>query len=150
MPRFVVTQRFPVGREELFAILSRPEQVVALAPPTLGLSLLSATEPRGVSARTTIQAKRWGMSSIIETEVIEWLIPSRMVEVQRSGVFAAWRLERVIEARGENESEVTETIDYESPRGLLGLTLTPSRIEADLGEGYRWREQQLLARFLQG
>jgi hypothetical protein len=140
----VVTQRFDVPRTLLFDVLCQPRNVLAASPPELGLELLEAPERLGPGAITRIRARRWGFATTIETEVIAWEEPVRIVEVQRAGVLRAWKLERTWadEAGG---TTLTETIDYEPPGGLLGQMLTAQAIEADLVKAYQAREAWLRA-----
>ncbi|MFO0878734.1 MAG: hypothetical protein U0840_15440 [Gemmataceae bacterium] len=142
MPRFVVTQRFDVPRAILFDVLCRPGNILAASPPDLGLELLEAPERLGPGVITRIRARRWGFATTIETEVIAWEEPVRIVEVQREGVLRAWTLERTW-ADDAPGTTLTETIDYEPPGGLLGQLLTAKAIEADLARAYQRREAWL-------
>ncbi len=139
MPVFVVTQRFAVPQEALFAFFLRPANLVALTPPGWNVALVGAPEVLTAGARWEVRARRYGLSARIVNEVVKLDEPKRIVEEQREGPFRRWRLERLLTAVSPTETEVREQIDYEPPGGLLGLTLTAKAIESDLAEAYRWR-----------
>lgn len=143
MPVYEVTQRCAVALEALFAYFRRPANLVALAPPSLHLTLVAGPEVLEAGSRWTVTTRRFGLTARITTEVVDLVEPLRLVEEQREGPFRRWRLERTFVALRPTETEVHERIEYEPPGGLLGLTLTAQRIEADLTEAYRWRQERL-------
>jgi ligand-binding SRPBCC domain-containing protein len=144
MPAFAVTQEFPFPLPAVFAFFRRPANVVAVAPPALGLRLVSGPEVLEVGSRISVRSRRWGVSALVVTEVVELVEPERIVEEQVSGPLRRWRHERHFRAAGEALTEVSERIDYEPPSGLLGLTLTPRVIEAELAEAFRWRQARVV------
>ena len=139
MPRFESVQHFPCDRDRLFAFFLRPANVVAVAPPEMGLQLLEAPEVIEVGSRIVVRARRWGLSTRIVTEVVEVARPELLVEEQRQGPFARWRHERRLVAVAAGETAVTERMDYEPPGGLLGLTLTARAIEEQLAQAFEYR-----------
>jgi ligand-binding SRPBCC domain-containing protein len=143
MPAFAVTQEFPFPRPAVFAFFRRPANVVAVAPPGLRLSLVSGPEVLEAGSRISVRSRRWGVSALVVTEVVELVEPERIVEEQVSGPLRRWRHERHFRAVAEALTEVSERIDYEPPGGLLGLTLTPAVIEAELAEAFRWRQARV-------
>ncbi|MBY0229953.1 MAG: hypothetical protein K2W96_11785 [Gemmataceae bacterium] len=136
-------EAYPLPVARLFAFFAHPANVVAVAPP--GMRLVEAPEPMGVGKTFTVAVRRWGLSRRIVTEVVEWERDARVVEAQRSGPFKSWRLERRFRAVSEAECELAERIEYEPPGGLLGLTLTAARIEAELKAAYQGRRERVLA-----
>ena len=143
MPAFAVTQLFPFPRPAVFAFFRRPANVVAVAPPGLRLSLVAGPELLEAGSRLTVRSRRWGIAADVVTEVVELVEPERIVEEQVRGPFRRWRHERHFLAAGEALTELSERIDYEPPGGLLGLTLTPSVIEAELAEAFAWRQARV-------
>jgi ligand-binding SRPBCC domain-containing protein len=132
VPSYSVVQCFPFPLEEVFDFFRRPSRIVSIAPEELGLHLLDGPEVVEVGSRIVVQVRRWGVSQRIVTEVVALEDGRSIVEEQRQGPFRAWRHERTFAAIGATETEVIEMIDYEAPGGMLGLTLTAARIEADL------------------
>jgi ligand-binding SRPBCC domain-containing protein len=143
MPAFAVTQQFPFPLPAVFAFFRRPANLVAVAPPALRLSLVAGPDLLEAGSRLTVRLRRWGVAAEVVTEVVELVEPERIIEEQVRGPFRRWRHERHFRAVGEALTEVSERIDYEPPGGLLGLTLTPRLIEADLAEAFAWREARV-------
>ena len=92
---------------------------------------------------STVRSRRWGVSALVVTEVVELVEPERIVEEQVRGPLGRWRHELHFRAAGDALTEVSERIDYEPPGGLLGLTLTPGVIEAELAEAFAWRQARV-------
>src|SRR4051812_8857737 len=118
MPSFQVVEAYPLAAARLFAFFARPANVLAVAPPSSGLRLIEAPEAMGPGETFTVAVRRWGLSRTIVTEVVGWEADALVVEEQRRGPFAKWRLERRFRAVSEAESELTESIEYEPPGGL--------------------------------
>jgi ligand-binding SRPBCC domain-containing protein len=137
MPAFETTQRFGFGRAKVFDFFARPANVIAVSPP--GLTLVEGPARLGLGSRVTVRVRRFGLTTTVATEVVEFAEGERVVEVQVQGPLRAWRHERVFDAVGEAETVLRERIEYEAPGGILGLTLTAKRVEADLEEAYAWR-----------
>jgi ligand-binding SRPBCC domain-containing protein len=142
MPVFETTQRFGFGRAEVFDFFARPANVVAVSPP--GLTLVEGPARLEQGSRVTVSVRRFGLTTTVVTEVVELVEGERIVEVQRQGPLRAWRHERVFQAVSEVETELREQVEYEPPGGILGLTLTAKRIEADLEEAYTSRYARVL------
>lgn len=146
VPQFVLTQHFPCSREVLFEFLRRPANVVAVAPPSFRLGLVQGPEVLALGDQVRVRSRRYGIATEVTMEVVELVVPESIVEVQRQGPFRHWKHRRDFVVVEEALTELRETIEYEPPGGLLGLTLTAARIEADLREAFEWRQPQILAR----
>ena len=144
MPLLCFTERYPLSRGVLFAFFRCPANVVAVAPPDVGLRLVEGPDEVTAGARFTVEVRRWGLAQRIVTEVTEVESPGRIVEQQHEGPFRRWRLERVFQEK-DGETELMETIDCEPPGGLLGLTLTAAAIERELTQAYAGRTARVLA-----
>ncbi|NBO92113.1 MAG: hypothetical protein EBV06_07325 [Planctomycetia bacterium] len=144
---FTTTETYACPPRVLFNLLRRPAILLALVPPEFGLTLIDGPDILDVSALYTVQARRWGLSQKIVTEVVECREPERLVEQQQRGPFRRWRLQRDFRDSA-NGTEFTEQIEVEPPSGLLGLTLTAARIEADIKAGIAWRRERLPALIL--
>jgi ligand-binding SRPBCC domain-containing protein len=142
VPRFTITQVFPLPVAELFARFRRPAEVVRLAPPEAGLRLLEAPEVVEVGSRIAVQARRWGLTRRVVTEVVELIDGARIVEEQREGPFQRWVHVRRFAPAGAG-CAVTEEIDYEPPGGVLGRLLTAEVIDRELRSAYAGREGRL-------
>ena len=144
MPTVQIVETYPLRATTLFRFFARPANVLAVAPPGSGLRLVEGPDSVSPGATFTVVVRRWGLSQTIVTEVVEWQANTLVVEEQRRGPFARWRLERRFRAISATESELTESIECEPPGGLLGLTLTAARIEAELRTAYEGRRERVL------
>jgi ligand-binding SRPBCC domain-containing protein len=111
----------------------------------MGLRLVEGPDEVTPGVRFTLEVRRWGLAQRIVTEVAELDEPVRIVERQHQGPFRHWRLQRVLEDV-DGDTELVETIDYETPGGLLGLVLTATAVERELAQAYLGRVERVLAR----
>jgi hypothetical protein len=146
MPILTHSQSYNTDADRLFALLRQPARMVALAPPDFGLSLIEGPDQPEVGQTYTVAARRWGLSTRIVSEICECIVPERWVERQIRGPMSHWQ--RTVELHpSAGGVEYIETIDFAPPSGMLGLTLTPARIEEDIRRGWEHRHQQLLICF---
>jgi ligand-binding SRPBCC domain-containing protein len=149
LPTFTASQRFTFPVEVVFDFFRRPANVVSLAPPETSLQLIEAPEVVEAGSQIVVQVRRWGISQLIVTEVVELVDNLRIVEEQRQGPFRAWRhIWRFGECKSETELE--EEITFEPPGGMLGLMLTTARIEEELRFAFAHREEKVIERIRQG
>lgn len=144
MPTVEIVERYQLPASAVFAFFLKPANVLAVAPEGSGLRLVEGPDEVAVGSTFTVEARRWGLSRRIVTEVVELVRGVRIVEEQRGGPFAAWRLERHFKA-AEGGCELREVVTFEPPGGLLGLTLTAARIEGELRAAYEGRPARVLA-----
>jgi ligand-binding SRPBCC domain-containing protein len=149
MPTVRFVERYPLSRPLVFTFFRSPANVIAVAPPALGLRLVEAPELVSTGTRFAFEVRRWGLVQRIETQVVEVDEPARLVEEQRQGPFRSWRLTRVL-TESDGQTELVETIDYEPPGGLLGLALTPAAAERELKMAYADRVARVLQRLWGG
>lgn len=142
MPQIEVVEQFSCPPHLLFDLMRRPTILMTLVPPEFGLTLQEGPERLSEGDVYTVVAQRWGMKQTIVTAVVLCQPAERWVEEQRRGPLRRWRVERDYRPC-DGGTELTERIDFEPPGGLLGLTLTASRIEADVRMGYNWRRLRL-------
>jgi hypothetical protein len=140
MPRVEVIEEYPFPRDVVFGFFADPARALAAAPPDSGLRLVSIL-PDG---RYEVEARRWGLTRRIVMRQVEVRPFDLLVEEQEKGPLATWRVERWL--RGlPGGTEVRETAEFEPPGGLLGLTLTAARVEAELRAGYEGRVARVTA-----
>jgi ligand-binding SRPBCC domain-containing protein len=89
-------------------------------------------------------SRRWGLRYRGVTEVIAFAPEAFFIEEQKEGAFRQWLHAHRFAATAAGGTRVTDEIDYEPPGGLLGLLLTPAAVERELGEYFRYRNEQLV------
>ena len=145
MPSIFFVERYNLPPAVVFAFFRSPANVVAVAPAELALHLIEGPDLPSVGERFAVETRRFGLARRIDTEVVTSEEASRIVERQAQGPFRAWVLERrFVEIDGG--TELTETIAYEPPGGMLGLMLTPAAVEGELRRAYQGRVERVISR----
>jgi ligand-binding SRPBCC domain-containing protein len=91
-----------------------------------------------------VQARRWGLSRRLTSEVTTLEPDALIVEEQRVGPFRAWKHTQRFEALPDGGTRLRDAIDYEPPGGLLGLTLTAPAVERELAGAFAHRNGKLV------
>lgn len=147
MPRFERVEDLSAPLSRVFDFFSRPANLLTISPPELHFQLLSAPDQLQLGARVAVQGRRWGLSQRFVNEVTVWEPQSRFVDEQREGPFRKWIHTHRFEALPDGGTRVTDTIDYETPGGLLGFVVTVKAVERDLRWIFEYRRQKLAALF---
>jgi ligand-binding SRPBCC domain-containing protein len=145
MPVVRFVERYPLAPAAVFAFFRRPANVVAVAPAGFDVRLVAGPQEPSVGQTFSVQVRRFGLSRLIETAVVTLQEPSLIVERQMQGPFRDWVVERRF-AEEEGETELTETVSFQPPGGMLGLMMTASAVEAELGRAYQGRVGRVMAR----
>jgi ligand-binding SRPBCC domain-containing protein len=149
MPLFEMRRVLPCSAERVFALFLDPVRMAAWTPAELGVQLVSAPEVLSLGARTVARGRRWGLSREVEMEVTALESGRLLTEEQRRGPFRRLVHQRRFTEQEGEQTEVADRIEYEPPGGLLGLQLTPRRVERDFLWLIGSRNQQIEA-FLAG
>jgi ligand-binding SRPBCC domain-containing protein len=127
--------------EALFDFLSRPANLPKISPPDWQLQLLEGPEVCRLGSRIVLQTRRGGMPQRIVSEITAFEPQALLVDEMREGPFRKLIQSRALQANGESVA-MTDRIEFEPPRGLLGLVLTAQRIEKDLAALHEYRKQR--------
>jgi ligand-binding SRPBCC domain-containing protein len=127
---------------DLFAFLTKPKNLVQLAPPDLHLELLAAPDVLTLGSRLVWKGRRWGISQQIIQEVAAFDREKLIVVEQKQGPFARWVHANHFEAT-DGGTKIVEEIDFDAPGGLLGFIITADSIRKDLQKLLAFREQKL-------
>jgi len=142
VPVFEATMQLRCTAEALFDFLVRPANLPKLSPPDWDLRLLEAPEICQLGSRLVIQAKRSGIPQRIVSEIIGLEPHSVLIDEMREGPLRKLVHSRTLLANG-NSVSLTDRIEFEPPRGLLGLILTAQRIEKDLAALHEFRLKRI-------
>ena len=139
MPSFETSDFYPQPLERVFDFFRRPANLTRAAPAELNLEVVEAPEVLEVGSRVVVQVRRWGFTQRIATAVTALQPNAVLVQEQCEGPFHKWMQSQRFQAVPESGTEVTFTIDYEPPGGMLGMFLTAAKIEEDLGRLSEYR-----------
>jgi ligand-binding SRPBCC domain-containing protein len=137
-----LTEVYDTTAQRLFARLTDPARMLNLTPPEFGLSWQEQPSVLALGTVFTLQARRWGMSVRLIHEVVAFEPPLAFAERQQRGPFRLWERQWRLDEQA-SRTTLEETITVEPPGGMLGLTLSLARIEADVQTGWQYRTAQL-------
>ena len=141
MPVFEATMQLRCSPEALFDFLARPANLPKLSPPDWKLELLDCPDVCELGSILVIQARRGGIPQKIVSEITGFEPHSLLIDEMREGPLRKLIQARTLKANGESVV-LTDRIEFEPPRGLLGLILTAQRIEKDLAAVHEYRRQR--------
>jgi ligand-binding SRPBCC domain-containing protein len=139
---YTVTLEIAHPIADLFAFLTKPKNLVQLAPPDMHLELLTAPESLALGSRLVWKGRRWGISQQITQEVASFDQDKLVVVEQKKGLLARWVHSNHFEATPSG-TRIVEKIEFEPPGGLLGYVLTADSIRKDLEKLLAYRERKL-------
>ena len=128
--------------EEVFDFLRRPDNIVKISPPEMGLNFVAAPEAVELGSILEFKVLARGQVQHLAHEIIQFDRPSRFVEKQVRGPFKFWEHEHIFEADSEGVT-VIDRITFQPPGGLIGLLVTEDKILDSLDDGFAHRHAQL-------
>lgn len=142
MPTFRSSSEFACSPSILFDFLIQPANVLKVTPPELNGRLLEGPPRVALGDRLRIETRFMGMRQLLALKVVALELDALLIDEQIEGPFRAYRHERRFLAAGDG-SKLTEIIEYEPPGGMLGLLLSPARIERNLADLHAYRIQAM-------
>lgn len=135
--------------EGLFDFLSRPENVLKVSDPGLGITFTSAPEVVEEGSRLDFQVVTFGQIVKSTHQIMKLDRPRLIIEQQVAGPMKQWihRHEYEPSAGGVLKRD---TINFELPGGLLGLLLSEAKVRDHVEDGFYYREQRLKELIRQG
>lgn len=127
---------------DLFAFLTKPKNLVQLAPPDLNLELLTAPDVLMLGSRLVWKGRRWGVSQQMTHEVAKFEHEKLIVVEQKQGPLARWIHTNHFHALDAG-TKIVEHIEFDPPRGMLGYIITADGIRKDLEKLLAYREKKL-------
>jgi ligand-binding SRPBCC domain-containing protein len=142
MPQYSSFQNVPRPLLEVFAFCSQPANHLALVPIDLHGVLLAGPEVLYLGARLTWKLRRWGVTQTIVYEVTALVENALIVQEQHQGPFPRWTHRQIFETIPDG-TRLRDEIDFEPPRGMLGLLVTETVIRHELDALFAYRAQKL-------
>jgi ligand-binding SRPBCC domain-containing protein len=148
MPLFESRTELERPPEEVFAFLTRPANLQAIAPKDMDLVFVDAPEVLSLGSRLVFKVQGFGVVQQIEHEIISFDPPRGFTEKMTRGPLAYWQHDYLLEPHG-NGAILWNRIQFEPPGGLLGMILTAERVLDHLEQSHARRSaalKQALAR----
>jgi ligand-binding SRPBCC domain-containing protein len=143
MPEFETSLVVDCPLERAFDFLLRPANIAQIAPPDLGLVFTDAPDVLTLGCRFEFKVQTFGQIQTMVHEITA-LEPGRQItETQIKGVLGSWVHDHLFETDAQGKLVIIDRIEFEPPRGMLGLLVTASKILDQLDDGYFYRHQQL-------
>jgi ligand-binding SRPBCC domain-containing protein len=136
----------PSPREGVFAFFSRAENLEALTPHWLHLSIVSPSPiEMKTGTRIRYRLRLHGIPLRWESEITAWEPPHRFVDEQRTGPYRLWIHEHLF-LEQEGGTTVRDTVQYSVAGGELVHRLF---VAPDLNKIFEFRRQRVAEVFWQ-
>jgi ligand-binding SRPBCC domain-containing protein len=142
MPLFESVQFFARPAAEVFDFLCQTANLVRVSPPELHMTIVEGPARIQLGSRLVAQARRWGITQRLVSEVTAYEPNVSFVDSQVQGPFKKWVHRHILE-EADGGTRMIDRIDYEPPGGLLGLVMTAGMIERELRWVFDHRRQAL-------
>jgi ligand-binding SRPBCC domain-containing protein len=139
---YIATFEIARPAADLFAFLTRPKNLLELAPADLRLELVGAPDLLQAGSKIVWKGRRWGISVQLTHEVITFDPDRLIVFEQKQGPFARWVHANYFE-KHDDHTKIVEKIEFDPPGGLLGYVLTADKIRGDIEKLTAYREKKL-------
>jgi ligand-binding SRPBCC domain-containing protein len=141
-------QRVAVPHDRAFAFFARPENLARITPPWLGFRIVSEDLEMREGLRIEYRVTPLGVPQRWVSQITAYDPPHRFVDEQREGPYAHWHHEHRFRAV-DGGTEVTDTVRYALPFGVLGRLAHGVLVRRQLESIFDYREETL-PRLLEG
>ena len=143
MPVYETSVTLDCPIERAYEFLLRPQNIVLISPPELGLAFTRAPEILDLGSEFEFKVQAYGQVISMVHKITE-LVPLRQItENQVKGFFGQWIHSHLFETNDQGQVVVGDHIDFKPPGGMLGLLVNANKIIDQLDEGYHFRHKQL-------
>jgi ligand-binding SRPBCC domain-containing protein len=132
MAHLQISQLLPASRQEAFDYLTDPQQLPFLLGPSVDVQVLTPEFELKRGSEAHFNMTRVGLTQSVRLRVEDVLRGSRLTYRQVEGLFSTWTHTMRFEEHGENETLVTDLVDYQIPLGLLGYLADDLLIKGDM------------------
>jgi ligand-binding SRPBCC domain-containing protein len=142
MLKFETSAVLPCSAAALRQFLGCPANLPEISDPDIELQILSAPETVQAGTRIEFRIMSFGLRhrmaheyrQVTETEIFEVLV---------DGPLPAWQHRQQLQALGPQQCQLTDTVEFQLPGGMLRFILTEERIRESLTTGMQYRYQTL-------
>jgi ligand-binding SRPBCC domain-containing protein len=127
---------------DVFDFLAQPDNLARVSPPELHLRVVDGPQRLQLGARITVEGRRFGLAQRIVSEVTALETNALIVDEHRESPFRKWVHSRRLEPHASG-TRMTDRVEFEAPRGLVGLVLNEAQIQRDLQWVFAYRTQKL-------
>lgn len=132
MSHIQISTIIPSPRAFAFDLLTAPEKLESLLADKIEVQLIQKAENLRRGAEYQFMMTRFGMTQPVRLRVEDYLKGSRLTYRQTEGLFREWIHTLKFEDHGENQTLVTEFLEYKVPFGLFGYLADDLFLRRDL------------------
>lgn len=128
--------------ESVFHFHDHPENLLKISPPDVKVHLISATSA-GKGQRVVLDVTQFGFfKSRWEAEITVYEPPFKMVDVLYKSPFHSWKQTRLFEKISDNETRLTDRVEYELPADALSGFFFGWYIEHEIEKMFAFRQKK--------
>lgn len=128
--------------ESVFHFHDDPENLLKISPPDVKVRLVSAT-PAGKGQRVVIDVTQFGFfTSRWEAEIIVYEPPFKIVDVLHKSPFRSWTQTRLFEKLSDNETRLTDRVEYELPVDALSTFFAGWYVAREIEHMFAFRQKK--------
>lgn len=132
MAHLQISAIIPAQRSAVFDLLCSPERLGQLLIDNIQVELTLGAETLARGSEYRFVMTRYGLSQPVLLRVEEVWKNSRMTYRQMEGLFADWIHTMKFEDHGDDQTLVTDYVDYRLPLGLLGYLADDLLVRGDV------------------
>ncbi|MGE0763773.1 MAG: hypothetical protein AB7N80_10890 [Bdellovibrionales bacterium] len=132
MAHLEISAIVPGPRSEVFEVVCAPEKLALLLADRIDVQMTRSAEALRRGAEYEFLMTRFGFSQPVRLKVEDYLKGSRLTYRQSEGLFADWVHTIKLEDHGENQTLVTDYVDYKVPFGLVGYLADDLFVRRDM------------------
>ncbi len=132
MAHLQISVILPAPRAQVFDLLTSAQRLADLLAPRIEVQLVRAAESARRGAEYEFLMTRYGLSQTVRLRIEDFLKSSRLTYRQTEGLFQEWVHTMKFEDHGENQTLVTDYVDYRVPFGLIGYLADDLFLRRDL------------------
>lgn len=122
----------PASRPEAYELLSNPARLGQLLKDHLEVEVKRGADSLRRGAEYELVMTRYGLSQPVRLRVEEVVKGARLTYRQAEGLFADWIHTIRFEDHGDNQTLVTDYVDYRLPFGILGYLADDLFVRKDM------------------
>lgn len=149
MPLFKTTALINCSAISLRNFLGQPANLPDISDPDIELEIVQAPSVIQVGEKIIFRVTAMGLRQRMTHEYLT-ASESEIVESLVEGPLPLWRHRQHLEALPDNQCQLTDEVEFQTPGGLLRFMLTEQRIRESLEAGMAFRYQALAQRTASG
>lgn len=128
--------------ESVFHFHDDPNNLLKISPPDVKVKVISATKA-GKGQRVALDVTQFGFfTSRWEAEITVYEPPFKMVDVLHKSPFRSWKQTRLFEKLGENQTRLTDRVEYELPAESVSGFLAGWYVEREIEKMFAFRQKK--------